>query len=280
MNILEATVPSNCDIVLMSDTHEGTKLQDSKGVKKTIEDVRTGKDTFFIHLGDEIEAITVDDKRYFVSDKGQLPYNQMETVCRQFAPIKSRCLTWLDGNHPLKLWKFGLLTRDKLCKELSIPYGTYSCVLKLKDKHGPLFKIFLTHGYRKIGTSAWDPIRRVANMRLQLKNMLMNKVGDCLVMAMGHTHKLLTVTPEEWLYIVEQNSRLRQKYFASAIGVDGFIHPDHRFYVNSGSYVKNFGANGEPSGYAETLGLDPTQLGFAKLEIRDRAISQIKEIHV
>lgn len=265
----------------MSDTHEGTKLQDKRGVEKTIKYIEKTKDCFFCHLGDEIEGILVDDKRYDLCSDKSLPLEQCQRVVRQFSPIKDKCLVWLDGNHPLKLWRFGMLTKENVCAPLGVPWGTYTSVLSLKSTSGiPLFKMFLTHGYRQIRSIADDPIRRLANEKLQVKQLLQRKMGDCLVMAMGHTHRLISVEPQHWLYLTTSKSKLKQHYFAQAVGEDGFIHPDHRYYGNTGGYLKMYGDSGEPSGYAEVMGLNPIELGYLKLTIKDRQIHSLERIIV
>jgi hypothetical protein len=102
-------------------------------------------------------------------------------------------------------------------------------------------------------------------MRIALKNHLSDKVSDAMVMSMGHTHKLLVRKPISRLYMVMEDGRIRQKY-TSAKKDDGYIHPDYRWYVNTGSFYKLFGQGF--SGYAERKGYSPIELGFAVLEIR------------
>lgn len=270
----------NFDLVLMSDTHEGARAQDETGVEKVIDFIGSGRDRYFAFLGDETEAITIDDPRYSPAQHEKFSPNlQCQAIVRKFKPIAKKGIVWLDGNHPLKLWKYGMITKENVCEPLHIPWGTYVAIVQFEDRFGPMFKAFLTHGNGTLYSSADDPIRRIANMRLQLKRKLGQKVGDCRLMAMGHAHKLLVSEPEPWLTLSSNDGKLQQSYKVPE-AENGFIHPDHRWYVCSGGFLKTFSGNGEFSGYPEMMGLDPVELGSAVVKVRERKIVEIERMTV
>jgi hypothetical protein len=136
--------------------------------------------------------------------------------------------------------------------------------------------MFLTHGYGSINSSADDGVRRKANMRLSLKRKLKDKAGDCILMGMAHTHKLIVSKPEETLYLTDNGKQIKQNYTASK-HTDGYIHPDHRWYVNTGSFYRLYGKDGI-SGYAERAGYDPVELGYILIKVRNREIIAVEKV--
>ena len=151
-------------------------------------------------------------------------------------------------------------------------------MVTFEDKQGVMFKGFFTHGRRLIRTIADDPVRRTANEKLQLKQHLKNKMGDCLIMAKGHCHRLIVSDPIESLYLMTENEEIHQRYTHSAHKEYKFIHPDHRWYCATGSFLKTFGE--KVSSYAEVGEMDPVELGYVKVIVRDRTIAKVERIVV
>ena len=61
MKLLEKTLPDTHEIVIGGDSHEGNLLVSYKAIDQCIDYVNGKKNRFFIHMGDVIEGITVDD---------------------------------------------------------------------------------------------------------------------------------------------------------------------------------------------------------------------------
>jgi predicted phosphodiesterase len=277
MKILTALVPSSCDVVLFGDT--GDVMQHEDGVRQVIDFIASGEDRRAIHMGDEINAIVTDDKRY-QSDttKNPIPVKQMLAAVEQYKPIRSKILCWLKGNHTDKLHRFGNLT-ELMCRpeHLDVPYGTWSARLELADENGPFAKMFLMHGGAfTLSSNAKDYEQRMANMKASLKMRMVHKAGDCVVMACGHTHKLMVVEPARKLFLVTDDGKLKQRYTFPAMQADGYINPDSRWYVNTGSFLRLY--QDGVDGYAERLGLDPVELGYAVVEIRDRKVAGVRRV--
>lgn len=241
------------------------------------------KKNLFVHHGDAVEAITVDDKRYDIrTTKNPIPLEQAYQCVENLKPLSKidpRGVL-LMGNHEAALLKFGNIS-EFIADSLNLQFGTYSCKIHYVDKKGRLlFKHFATHGRRSISSAADDPERRLTNRRLSLKRLLKNKAGDCALMSRGHTHQLLTLSPSPSLYLTDNGRELQQHYTTDHADITGrWIHPDSRWYVSTGCFYRLYGDMGQVS-YAEMFDYDPTELGFAVVRVRNRVIAGIDQIVV
>lgn len=280
MQIIHKTLPTDHNLYLISDIHEGTLLQHEHGIEQMIQMVLSDKSNYVAILGDLAEAITIDDKRYdpaTTDDRVPTPLQQYKSLVELFRPIKERIVVVLEGNHDYKISaRFGNGVRDIFCSGLNVPFGTYSCKLAVGDRKGKAqYKAYLTHGFRSISSSADDPVRREANMQLSLKRILHKKAADVSLMAMGHTHKLIVKPPISELYLTDDGSKIKQHYTKADYTSD-YIPPDLRWYCNVGSFYKTFHM-GE-SGYAERFGFDPHELGFCIVEVCGGNINNVRKV--
>ncbi len=276
MRILQQLVPDNFELILFGDNQEGNSLQYRDGYSQVIDYVLSEKNRFAIHMGDEQEAYWIDDPRYHPFIMESSPIQQQDAVIENLLPLASekKLITLLYGNHSHRLFpKIGDIT-ENTCKKLGIMYGGFSCVVKFIDDYGIQFKGYFTHGKKSIRSIADDPIRRLANEQLQLKQHLKNKMGDCLLQAKGHTHRLIIVEPQPQLYLTTDEDLIQQHYTEQMGGQ--YIHPDHRWYTNTGSFLKTFGK--DVSSYSEMAEYDPVELGYVIVEIQDRKIRSMKKI--
>lgn len=281
MEILRVKVPRDWELVLFGDNQEGNALSYRTGYLQCIDYICKSKYRYAIHMGDEQEAYWIDDPRYSPDILQLDPLSQQKQVIEDLRKPANRkqLITILFGNHSAKLYpKVGNITKNT-CEQLGICYGGFSCVVEFYDVQGIQFKGFFTHGRKSIGSVADDPIRRLANERLQLKRHLENKVGDCILMAKGHTHRLIVCEPNPRLYLITEQQEIKQKYTHNPpFGKGGYIHPDHRWYVNTGSFLKTFGEG--VSGYSEMKEYDPVELGYIVVEIKNREIINVEKVVV
>ncbi len=281
MRLITRKMPSDFNLFLFGDVHEGTILSCEDDFNELLDMMCSPyaglheNRNFGVHHGDAIEAISVDDKRYFIGTSNtSVPLEQAASHAKKLEPIKDKLLAILQGNHERKLWRFGDLTAH-ICNLLGKPdlYGTYSCKLIYTDtKDNLIFKHFATHGSKSITSCADDPLRRKVNMELILKRHLKHKSGDCLLASKGHVHKLIICEPESELYLTDDGETIKQSRIHSHLAA-GYIHPDHRWYACTGSFLKLYG-NGV-SGYAEVYEYDPVELGFVIVEVRDKKITSV-----
>ena len=278
MQLLKKLTPDDFNLVLFGDTHEGTLLRDSKGVQKCIDYITTSKyPCYAIHMGDAVEAIKPDDPRYDPKlCTNKVPLEQADEVIKQLIPIKQNLITCLLGNHEMKLHLFGNIT-EYICKQLNIPYGTYSCKVTFQFDNGEVLKVFCHHGFGSIGSYAKSPIQRQTTMQEALKRKLAFKAGDCRIMALGHTHKLLICPPISELYLTSDQERIYQHYTGD-VENGKYIHPDNRWYFNTGSFLKLY-QNGV-SGYADMFGYDPVEMGFIKIRVRQKKVFSAEKVIV
>ena len=279
MRLLKATIPSNCDIALHGDTHFGSANCADDSVDEMLAWVMEKPNRRFVHMGDAIEAITTDDKRYqHRDDDTPIPLLQCKSVVSRYRAARKRGLVWLLGNHEFTLHRFGNLA-EHMANELGIPYGQWTTKLDLHDKHGRIGKIFLAHGVGHVlNSNAKDYEQRVANMKASVKMRLVHKAADCIVMGFGHTHKLLVVDPAQRLILTDDGEQLHHKYLGAGDGAADYIEPDRRWYVNTGSFLRTYAL--DDSSYAERAGYDPIELGFAIVKIRNRKVVGVEKVVV
>lgn len=272
MEFVTVSVPDNFNIFFLGDVHIGTLLFHEDGFKQALDmTTRTYRGcscTHIIGMGDYVEAIDTSDKRFdvFTANLGLIrPDLQYEHLHDLIKPYRKKFDTLLFGNHDFTLLKYADHVR-RICNDFNIAYGTYSSVVTYVNKKDELlFKVYATHGNGSIKSCADDPERIEANMNLSLKRKLKNKVGDCAIEAMGHTHNLLVLKPKKTLYMTSDENGLKQAYKLGEQSAP-YIHPDHRYYLNTGSFRRTF-ARGV-SDYAERAGYDPVVLGFPVITVR------------
>lgn len=239
-----------------------------------------------IGMGDYIEAIDTSDKRFDVDtvDRGKIrPEEQIDHLISKLKTSSKKIALLKMGNHEGKLTKYKDYSKSAANK-LNVPYGTYTAITTFSrrptngtKKEEYLFKTFSTHGYGSINSIADDPERLEANLNLSLKRKLKNKAGDCAIMSMGHTHKLLVAKPKTKLYLTSEDGELHQHYTKSDQAAR-YIHPDHRWYVNTGSFLRLYLKG--VSGYAERAMYDPMEMGFAVAKIRNCEIQDVDKVFI
>jgi hypothetical protein len=250
-------------------------------LEATLDWIQSYKEHFFCFMGDGIEAVQSDDKRFqwdMTNPAYFIPLQQKDAMIDLYKPIAKRGLAWLGGNHEFKLQRFGDLAAEA-AKGLGIPYGGCACKLLLEDRHGPIAKLYLCHPNRiTIRSAAKDWEQRQANMMAAVKRFLVDKASDCVVMALPHTHKLIVVEPSKKLVIYDDGARLRQAYLEGDNSMPRYIDPDQRWYVNTGSYLRTMILDHD--GYPERSGYDPVEIGHAVIEIRDRKVVAVRKVTI
>ena len=279
MKFIQATdMPSSHDFALAGDTHVGSLLCHYDGINQLIDWCSSKKDRYLGHMGDAIESILVDDKRFDRAADRTLPLQQADKVISMFSPIAKKMKFILLGNHEQKLWRFGDLSQY-MADGIGCPYGTYTSIVEVADKYGPIYRIFASHGFGVLKSNAKDAEQQEGNMKASLKMKLKEKRGDCIVQALGHTHKLLVCPPVEKLYLyTDDNGKTKQGYLSADDSTARYIHPDRRWYANTGSFLKLYDDDLGVSGYAEQKGYDPVQLGHIVIKVRDRKIISIDKV--
>ena len=276
MELIEKRLPDTHQIVVGGDWHIGSVLSSDEGIDEMIEYVKKTPDTYFAGLGDYQEAITVDDFRYDMkTQSGFDPLEQTYAVQDKLSTIKDKVLALGTGNHEAKLMRYGDLVKDVLCRNLEVPYGTFEYKLIIKSLTGALlYKIFITHGFGSISTVADSRRRCDSNIKLSLERKLRNKASDCVVMCMGHTHKLIIAEPIDILNLIDDGKDIHAEY-TEKIQKGKDIPWEHRYYINTGSFMRLYKVG--VSGYASIAGYDPVDLGYPVIKVVDGKITGIEK---
>lgn len=280
-------VPDNANLYLPSDGHEGNAACYEKGIAKEVEIIRADKKGLYANLGDAIECITVNDKRYDPSVHGGR-YNtllaQANRVAEMEAPVADKCLLRLLGNHEFKAHVAGVGRFDehiagklagndkKKWNELPMTPG-YSCICVLSH-----MRIFLAHGWKVGKFSTSDPTMMRMHKQLKIKKLLRNKAGNCELMAQGHGHEMIVLPPQSGLSLLEKDGKVRQHYPTMVTDHDGYIAENSRWYAMTGSCLKTM--DDEVITYGEVGGYDPSELGMLMVAIRKGHVDHIEEIRV
>lgn len=284
MEFVDVEVPKNFNIFFFGDIHIGTLLAHCEGFKRALKKTKSNYKgcscNHIVGMGDYIEAIDSSDKRFDTQtiDVGKIrPELQAEYFKSLIQPYSRKFDTLLFGNHEDKLLRFFDYTAW-ICRDLAIPYGTYTSVITYRLKSGEkLFKVFAAHGRGTISSSADDPERIEANLNLSLKRKLKNKAADCAVMAIGHTHKLLIAKPKNTLYITSDGDKMKENYKVGDQSAN-YIHPDHRYYLNTGTFRRTYMRG--VSDYAEKAMYDPVVLGFPVITVRNGLITDAHKEYI
>ena len=288
-------LPPDHEIILFGDTHEGCILKHKKGVRDVVEYIKNTENCFAVHMGDIVESIAIDDIRYdrkTIDPGSPTPLKQYLNARDELEPIKDKLLVILEGNHDWKVErKHGDFLREIVCEPLGVPYGTFDCWLtavpgkkpawrycKEGDKNNVKYNFFLTHGVGTAKSAAKDPILRLGNRMAAAKWKLHEHASDCVLMAQGHTHRLMVVKPTKTLGMKCVDGQIIQEYYTTSDSLEK-IDKDHRWYLHCGSFLKKYGPMGV-SGYAERMGLPPAELGFVRVIIKNYKVQDCQEVRV
>lgn len=280
MKIISVELPENHKLAFVGDTHEGTLLCNKTGIKKAIDYIRSDPLIWVCFMGDAIEAIVpIDDPRYdpsTIDSKIPVPLLQANQVINDFNPIKDKLLVWLLGNHEYKIRRFGNLA-EYIADELDCPYGTYTCKMVVKNSESGevMYRVFLWHGAGSVRSKLSDPMERLHTKRRSLKRKLFLKEGDCDLMAMGHTHQLIHVHPQDELFLYGDSFH-KQGYTEAFTNDKNWIPPDRRWYINTGGFFKAY--EDGISSYVEMTDCDPIELGFMTATVECGKITSVKPI--
>jgi len=283
MQLINYELPGDdCNIFLFGDVHTGGLMSYEEGFNEMVDmmhspyDGLAAKYNVGLDHGDQIEAIEVRDKRFCLeTTKIASIDKQIQYAIDMRLPIKKKLICALKGNHEQTIIRFTNAT-ERICLGVGIRYGTFSAAITYIDKKGRLmFKHYATHGKGKISSRAHTPQMRLANMRNQIQQKLMNKFGDTLLNTRGDAHKLIFLKPESQLYLTTQANKIRQNY-TEPRKRSGYIEPHHKWYANTGSFLKQYVVGVDS--YSERADYDPVELGFIICKVRNRTVADLVKV--
>jgi len=299
MRLHEEVMPDSHNLYLASCFHFGTLQQHKKGVENLVTQVEQDPTARLIFLGDFAEGITIDDKRYSreTADPSMPePTLQYTEGVKFFRPIADKIKGIHAGNHDLKIApRYGNGVKSIVCANLGAwsnragesLYSGYNCKYTIVDKEGKkMYKLFATHGFKSVNSSEQDDYKRYLALGKRLRSILEPMAGDCEIMAMGHTHKLIVIPPipsiheqhvSPKLYLTDDGKEIKQHYIHQKhMDNPDYIDGNKRWYANVGCFFKLFGHNMDS--YAETKGYPPTEMGYTIIRVEDRQIKNIERV--
>jgi len=279
MELFNVVASDNFKLILGGDTQIGNLLVHESGIHEMIEEIGSDTKNHFVHTGDCIDGIMRDDKRFFQETINPItksePLLESKYFKKLFKAIAPQTDAILWGNHDLKLWRYGNIVKDDICSDLGVRYGGYVSKISYITATGELmFKLYVTHGGRGIGSTADDPHRRRSNEELILKRHLKDQAADCVLMAKAHSHKLLVLEPTSVLYLYDDGTKLKQGYTNPSDWHGSYIPPEQRWYACSGSFLRSqmIGV----TSYVERFEYAPVELGYVVVTVRDRKIQSVE----
>lgn len=260
-------------VFFFSDVHIGNAGADYTALAKAVGIItQEAKEhnVIVVGLGDYIDAITLDDKRFNPAEASDefplhdLPRAQMRRFWELTAPawLAARHSIALVGNHEEKfIIKKNFDVFDYLINDLSggkILNGGYESIIRLLfDGHGTaryVYDLYCTHG---AGAGGW---REGAALNY-IYDLSRYYQADCYVM--GHLHRLIAKTSAH-LYLNQRHE----------------LHEKLKHYGVSGSFLLRH-TEGHRS-YMEGRRGEPTLLGLLKLSLlldeNSRLRSRFEEI--
>ena len=286
MELIQCKVSINFNLFLTGDWHGGSVFQHKTGVGQFLDHVNSSidglpvKNNKVVEQGDDIEAIDDLDPRFRKETERGSVLEQIKDAKKIRRGIRQHYVVKLIGNHELKKWHFGNITKE-ICDDINVPYGGMWCkITYLNRRNDILFKHFATHGKKPIRSTADDPKRRRTNKQLILKRLLKGKCGDAILMSRSHTHWLDRLPPEHDMYQADDGKQTFQNW-TKADHTAEYIHPDLRWYVSCGSLLNPFIANEGIISYAEAADYDPDNwIGYMLCKVRNGKIQEIEPVVV
>lgn len=230
-------------VIPFGDVHYGNVNCDFNRFKEFVKLIGNKKDVYLIGMGDLWDSILPSDVRFDASEKYELFETYYQQIKKILFPIKDKIITLLIGNHEYKLVSQGFMNPVlRLCDELNINYGGYSCFIKLSFKNKKIrwksynskrYIIYCHHGYfggRKTGSK----VNNIEDL---------SRFYEADIYLVGHSHSL---------------------FFTKQI-ITNFNGQKKITFISTGTFLKTI--NKDTTSYAERYGYAPCNLGVITIDI-------------
>lgn len=168
-------------------------------------------------------------------------------------------------------------------------YGAWTSIVNFYDKNEQnKWPALWTHGKRRasLASYAGDAGQQKANTEAKLKKILA-PIHSTLYMGCGHYHRVVLRPPTKLLYLTSKGRELVSKY-THPCNIDGWYHPDQRWYGASGGFMRQFLMGDEfpndsletlePISYSEREVYEPTEMGIIALNIGNYGLDYCETI--
>lgn len=283
MKIINTVLPKKHTLCCAGDFHVGNNACSFDMIESLVDRVRNDDNAYLALNGDQIEAITVDDKRFDISShvpgskKDEVtPLKQTKKVQELFEPVREDIIVINHGNHEDKLFDTGNFT-ELLCQELGVQYGTYTSKNHIHHRTGNSdkelsYSLLLWHGYGSTRSRVDDPRERHHSKQRSIRRKLRPLADDCDIMLMGHVHLLMSMEPEPTTRLYDDGHEVQsERGVMPPVETDEgrYVHPDSRWYGVTGTSLRT-----QMQGYttySEKHGYPPTDLGWLEIHYDDDA---------
>ncbi len=268
MECFDIPIPYNVDIFFVGDLHLGEGLFARKQFERFWEMyVAHNRRARVFCMGDWMSSIPPRDRRHDVRalDDG-LPTIEAtrQWVTAFLKKWKRKILGYHTGNHEETLaMQYGDAV-ESICKEAGVRYLGFLAYVNLVPPSGEKIRLITTHGDGSINSRLDDIRERKHAMERKLRRIL-EPLGEADFYAMGHTHKLLVIKPEDELYLEKGNGDVDHKYRSTG-----------KWFANTGCFLRTY-VKGEIS-YGERRLYPPLELGCVKLVIRKGKIKTVERV--
>ena len=258
LNRVEESAPLGTEFHFypIGDVHRGSLSCDIGNFRRTVKTIAEDEYARWLGMGDLVESIAPDDKRWSPKGVEQAAKDQQEAIsdwyvealCEMLAPIMDKCWGIADGNHEDKfnaryftninkrvLHEFG---RDDL-------YGEWACATNVRfedeNNHRCSLKVYQQHG--------WQAGRKDGAKVNSLEDLTGHIVG-CDIYLVAHSH-----------------SRFIHPYTKLRFNRAWTDEEEYRCYgAHTGCFLKTYEKN--VAGYGEKKGYPPVSIGTVKFNIR------------
>ncbi len=233
-------VKDKIKIIPVGDIHAGGQNTSWGKFYSFLKWAEQEEDLYIIGMGDWLDSILAEDKRYSADDKAVPILKIMADIERLLRPLadKGKIIGLHMGNHERKLKKQGFgCPIEELCRRFGCKYLGYSSYVQIVAEHTNRTRntltIFAHHGWfsgRKRGA-------KVNNMED------VSSSWDADLYLFGHSHDMIST---KRVFITYHGQR-------------------ERAFVNTGTFSKTVNGPGTTS-YSEMAGYPPQKIGIVRVE--------------
>ena len=229
---------------LLGDFHLGARAVEKDRIKQTVATIEQDDNCFVMLLGDLVEAISIDDKRFDPDavDPDVVPIDKLfeivslevDYASRLLEPIREKIVGSVAGNHEDTIYKRhgGFHPTAMIAKNLGLAYRTFTTqragwvnIVGQVQSSRISVPVLIHHGYGG-GRTKGNTVNKLANWASQFP--------DARVVGMGHMHdpNVLSLPP----YMRFRREKLHEQHtLLIAAGAFMRSYPEHRSYVEAGA---------------------------------------------
>lgn len=245
LNVHDFTDKEKVTIVLMGDTHIGSRFYDEEYHRKMVDYCYQNKYPIIL-MGDEMETATKTSVGAGVFEQDEIVQEQLEKCVEIYKPLADKGLILGNhiGNHEARVWNSSGVNLSKiLAQMLNINYLGVGAMHYFRVGNQN-YTMYTTHG----SSGARLPHTKIANT-IKLSQMV-----EAEIYAQGHLHQLSHHTQN--YYAIDKRSKQ--------------VVEKQKHYIITGAYLDHWGS------YAHVAGMEPARKGSPKLRLGGLE----KQIHV